>query len=314
MKTLLASVQEYVDLRRALGFKLLLHGAYLRDFAAFLVQHGTTSITADLALRWAVLPQGVTPAWWARRLGIARSFAQYRLAEDPATQVPPTGMIPRRVGHRAPYLYTDEEVCHLLRATRGLRSRTGLRPWTFSTLFGLLAVTGLRVGEGIRLCDEDVDLAEGILTIRETKFRKSRLVPIHTTTQRRLRRYVRERDKRCACRVDRRFFVSDGGARLSPGMVNETFVSLSRRIGLRGPNDHHGPRLHDLRHRFAVRTLLQWYRDGVDVQRHLPELATYLGHTDVGNTYWYLSAIPELFELAMNRSDKTRRQGDSFSS
>jgi len=169
----------------------------------------------------------------------------------------------------------------------------------------------MRVGEGIRLCNEDVDFAEGILTIRETKFHKSRLVPIHPTTQRHLRRYVREREKRCAHPMDRYFFVSDRGTRLTRGTVNDTFVSLSHGIGLRGPNDHHGPRLHDLRHRFAVRTLLQWYRDGVDVQRHLPELATYLGHTDVENTYWYLSAIPELLELAMNRSIKP--QGGSFS-
>ena len=182
----------------------------------------------------------------------------------------------------------------------------GLRARTYSTLFGLLAVTGMRVkSEALALNREDVDWVRGVLIIRGTKFGKSRLVPIHPTTQRALRRYARFRDQIYPKPKTKAFFVSQRGARLGYYGVLATFVRLSREIGLRGPSDSHGPRMHDLRHRFAVRTLLRWYREGVDVEKHIHKLSTYLGHVKVTDTYWYLSGVPELLQLAMGRLEHT---------
>jgi integrase/recombinase XerD len=198
-------------------------------------------------------------------------------------------------------------VC-LIEAARLLPSPRGLRASTYATLFGLLAVTGMRMSEPIALDRGDVDLTRGILTVRRTKFGKSRIVPIHASTQQELRQYLDLRDRLHPLVQTRSFFISERGDRLTEWSVRWTLVRLSHRIGLRGPGDSHGPRLHDLRHGFAVETLLRWYRAGVDVEKHLPELSTYLGHVHVADTYWYISAVPELLQLATLRlEDKGER-------
>ncbi len=306
MSELQAALEEYLSVRRALGVKLRLSGRLLKRFVDFAECEGAAVITTDLALRWATQPADVQPAQWANRLGMVRRFAQYRSATDPRTEVPPPDLLPFRIQRPVPYLYSDEEVSRLLEAARQLPAVTGLRPHTYATLFGLYAVTGMRTSEPLHLDREDVDLSQGVLTVRDTKFGKSRYVPIHPSTQQTLQEYAVRRDALCPHPLAPSFFLAECGSRLTEWSVRWTFVKLSRQIGLRGPQDAHGPRLHDFRHRFAVKTLLQWYRGGDDVEHHLPELATYLGHTHVADTYWYLTAVPELLHLAALRVEQAK--------
>lgn len=306
MNTLRVAVEEYLALRRALGFKLHEAGKGLFDFITFMEQHRASYITNALALRWAQQPGTVQPAEWARRLSYVRVFARHRSATDPRTQIPPTGLLPFRPKRAQPYLYTDDEINALLSAALRLRpGRDGLRPWTYHCLFGLLSVSGLRIGEACRLELQDIDLKAAVLTVRGTKFGKSRLVPLHASTCKVLADYLARRDRVWAARpVSSYLFVSNRGNRLDGAEIRRTFYTLSRQIGLRGPRDSHGPRLHDMRHRFAVRTLLRWYRAGEDVERCLPILSTYLGHAHFADTYWYLSSWPELMHAAMRRMER----------
>ena len=309
MNTLLQALDEYLALRQAMGFQVRDARSLLGRFIAFLEQQEATYITHELALHWATEPRAVQPAEWARRLSLVRGFARYRSATDPRTQIPATGVLPYQPQRASPYLYSDAEIGQLLQAAEHLPSPTGLRAHTYVAAFGLLAVTGMRVGELVGLDNTDVDLTRGHLTIRHGKFGKSRLLPLHPTTRDALYHYVVERDSRYPIPQTPSFLVSEQGTRLSNWALRRTFVTLSRQIGLRGPADSHGPRLHDFRHRFAVAVLLRWYREGVDVERHLPELSTYLGHVKVSDTYYYLSATPELLQLAMNRLEHDRPQG-----
>jgi integrase len=234
-----------------------------------------------------------------------RGFARYRSAIDPRTQIPPEGLLPHRPKRARPYLYSNKEIRSLLRAAFSLPAHGGLRPWTYHCLFGLLSVTGLRIGEARNLKLQDVDLQTGVLTIRGAKFGKSRLIPVHGSTRRVLEDYLARRDRRWARRpISPYVFVSNRGNQLCGSEIRQTFYALSRQIGLRGPSDSHGPRIHDLRHRFAGMTLLRWYRSGEDVERKLPYLSAYLGHVHVRDTYWYLSAWPGLMREAMSRLER----------
>jgi integrase len=298
------AVENYLKMRRELGFQLRNHVCALRDFACFLQREGACYITTELALRWATQPSAAKAVWWASRLGMARGFALYWSGTDPRTEVPPLGLIPPRYQRRQPYIYAEEEVTQLIEAAQKLSSTTGLRCWTYSTLFGLLAVTGIRLSEALALNRDDIDWNQSVLSIHRTKYGKSRLVPIHESTVHALEQYTHHRDQIHSKPSTVSFFLSSRGTRPAPRTVHQTFFQLSHRIGLRSPSDRHGPHLHDLRHRFAVKTLLGWYRAGVDVERHMPLLSTYLGHTHVADTYWYLSAVPELLALASARREK----------
>jgi integrase len=304
MNPLRKAVEDYLILRRALGFKLRDMATALRHFVSFMEREGACTITTNLALRWAIQPQQVQPAHWAARLSFVRSFARHWSAIDPQTEIPPQGLLPYRYHRCTPHLYTDDQIRRLIKAAWNLPPTTGLRRWTYSTLFGLLAVTGLRISEAIALQQDDVDLNQGLLTIRLTKFRKSRLVPLHPSTTHRLKRYASKRGAFYPKDITSHFFLSERGRPLTDCMVRWTFVKLSRQIGLRGLSDRFGPRLHDFRHRFAVTTLLQWYRSGLDVEQRLPSLSTYLGHAHVTDTYWYLWAVPELLALSKDRLEK----------
>jgi len=304
MISLRREVQDYLTMRRSLGFKLCDMGRNLRQFVSFMEQQGASVITTDLALRWARQPQDVQPAQWAARLSFVRTFARYWSATDPQTEIPPLALLPHRYKRTAPYIYSSDEIQHLLKAARNLPPPTGLRAWTYHCLFGLMAVTGLRISEAIGLDRHDVDLKQGLLTVRLTKFSKSRLVPLHPSTVKRLKSYVRRRVDLYPRPPTSRFFLSNQGTPLTDCMVRRTFVKLSHQIGLRKTSDRFGPRLHDLRHRFAVTTLLDGYRTGVDVEQRLAVLSTYLGHVHVTDTYWYLSAIPELLALTKDRLEK----------
>jgi integrase/recombinase XerD len=304
MKPLTNAIEDYLALRRNLGFKLRCAGKLLVNFASFMDQKNAEYITTQLALEWAQQPCGVQPALWAQRLSHVRCFARHHVASDPRTEVPPPGLLPFHPARAHPYLYSLDQIERLLDAALQLSPTMELRRWTFHTLLGLLSVTGLRVGEALRLKLDDVDLDNGVLTVRGTKFGKSRLVPIHASTKNILASYRTRRPSNLGDRDSAHFFVTRTGHQLDGADVRRTFYQLSRQIGLRGMNDSHGPRLHDFRHRFAVETLLDWYRSGQDVERRLPVLSTYLGHVHVSDTYWYLSSHPELMNLAMARLEK----------
>jgi len=308
------ALQEYLNLRRGLGFKLEEDGRVLAKFVSFLKEQGASHITTELAVRWAVKPRNAQPRHWARRLRMVRLFAEYRSATDPRTEVPPQKLLPDLYHRKPPYIYTDEQVLRLIEAARQLPSTvpltTDLRARTYCTLFGLLSVTGMRISEALSLNQEDTDLKQAVLTIRG-KFGKSRLVPIHNTTQQALRQYTHCRDHIYPRPKTRSFLVCERGTRLGYWGVLRTFVRLSREIGLRAPSDSYGPRMHDFRHRFAVHTLVRWYKEGVDVEQHIHELSTYLGHVKVSDTYWYLSAVPALLQLATARLES--KKGEQLS-
>jgi len=307
MKTLSTHLEEYLELRHKLGCKLYRAGGLLHRFVRFAQEKQATFITSKLALEWATQPADSQPAQWANRLGMVRRFAKYVSGADPRTEIPPQELLPHRFHRKPPYLYTDAEVSRLIQVSRQLPDPNDLRAISHSTVFGLLAVTGMRVGEAIGLDRPDVDLHQGILTVRQAKFEQSRLLPLHRTTQKKLQDYEAVRDQLCPRPKSPSFFLSERGTRLKYFTVRRWFVSASRKMGLRAPTDHRGPRLHDLRHRFAYKTILQWYRQDLDVEAHLPELTTYLGHRHVADTYWYISATPELLHLATQRLE--RRQG-----
>ena len=306
MSVLSSAVDEYLTLRRTLGFKLAAVGHDLQQFVGFAESEGAEWVTTDVALRWATQSAKASPAHWARRLGIVRQFAQYCSALDPRTEIPPPDLLPYHYVRQSPSLYRDEEIAALIEAAAHLPSPTGLRAATYATLFGLMAVTGMRIGEPIGLDRADVDLGQGSLSIRGGKFGKSRWLPLHPTATAQLARYAKRRDNLYPTPSTPSFFLSEQGARLTTWSVRATFVKLSHQIGLRAPEDHHGPRLHDLRHRFAIRTLLGWYRCGANVEQRLPQLAAYLGHAHVSDTYWYLSATPELLAVAARRLEPDR--------
>lgn len=303
MNTLFTALDNYLALRRGMGFKLKEHEGVLRKFIAFMYTQGAGFITTQLALSWAQQPQHTAPAHRARRLGMVRDFARYLSAYDPRTQIPPQGLLPAQPQRAQPYIYNAEQILALIREAACLQPATGLRPSTYSTLFGLLAVTGMRIGEIVALDRDDVDLKQAVLTIRKGKFNKTRLIPVHESTQRKLKAYARRRDTLLPARISAGFFVSDRGVRLNPFIVRYTFIRVSRLIGLRKVTDSHGPRLHDLRHTFAVRTLTNWHRAGINPEQRLPLLSAYLGHAKVSDTYWYLSAVPELLGAVSSRLD-----------
>jgi integrase len=307
MNELRKAVDEYLAVRRKLGFKLRRAGKLLHDFVLFTEKEGVLFITAELALRWATQSSGCQTAWSAQRLSIVRGFAKYQSVIDPRTEVPSQELLPYRYHRRPPYIYSGEEAKKLIKAAQQLQSPLQLRAATYSTVFGLLVVTGMRISEPIGLSRKDVDLINGILTVYQTKFGKSRLVPIHPSTQKALQEYESLRGRIFPKPRTESFFISEQGTRLTDWTVRSTFVKLSRQIGLRGPHDSHGPRIQDFRHSFATRTLLAWHRKGMNVDRHMPELSAYLGHARVTDTYWYLSAVPELMQLAAMRLEQTQK-------
>jgi integrase len=301
MSRLALLAEEYLQTRRALGYKLTSQARILAGFVRYLDDAGASRITVEAALGFATRPAQAHPIWWTRRLSVVRGFAAYVQAVDPTTEVPPTCLLARGIPRAMPYLYTSAEIASLMAAARTLRSP--LPAATYETLVGLLATTGMRVGETIALGRDDVEVERGLLTIRAAKFGKDRIVPLHPSTVEALQRYAECRDARWpACRAGT-FFVSTVGTPLPYSSVRVVFARLAEQAGL-APHGRRRPRLHDFRHRFAVQTLLGWYRRGEDVQARLPLLSTYLGHVKPASTYWYLSATPELLGLAAGRLDE----------
>jgi integrase/recombinase XerD len=255
MKPLREAVQDYLDLRRSLGFKLSEAGVELMRFADFMEQQSAPRITNHLALTWAQEKTGINPMNWAKRLSHVRCFARYYSAYDPQTQIPPSNLLPYRPSRSRPYIYSDQDIERLLDHALRLNPQDRLRPWTYHCLFGMLSVSGMRLGEAIRLRDDDVDLRAGVLTVRGTKFGKSRLVPIHDSTRETLARYRHRREKLLPGSAASYFFITSRGHRLDAGEIHRVFYKLSHQIGLRRPQDHHGPRIHDLRHNSEARII-----------------------------------------------------------
>ncbi len=302
MNSLREGVADYLELRRSLGFRMQTDERYLRDFASFMERRHATFITARLAVQWAKSPGSTDPNYHAGRLRAVRSFARYSLQSDPRTEIPGVDLLPRHRFAFRPHLFSEDEIRRILTAS--------LRPWGAATrfyclchytIYGLISVTGMRVGEILRLDVDDVDLDEGVIAIRNTKFGKSRLVPVHETTRVALLRYREEREAFLAGRVSEAFFISTYGRRILHTTLDCAFRRLTRRLGLRGASDPAGPRLHDLRHTMAVEVLRRCYATGADPERRLPALSTYLGHTSLTYTYWYLHQNPELMTQAAAR-------------
>ena len=300
MNTLRESVTEYLAMRRALGFKMQDAGVGLFRFVSFLEKNGISHVTTSVALQWAQQSSTVQPQEWARRLSFVRGFARYRIATDTLTEIPPCSLLPYRPKRARPYLYSEDEVKKLLEAALTLPPANGFRSQTYRCLLGLLSVSGMRIGEVLDLKLKNVDFAEGVLTVEGAKLGKSRLVPLHSSTLNVLADYKARREEFLDGRCVPNFFISLRGNRLDTGQVTRTFHALSRQTGLRKAGARNGPRLHDFRHVFAIQTMLRWYRCGEDVERRLPVLSSYLGHVRVSDTYWYLTACPELMGLAVN--------------
>jgi len=311
MSTLSRELNRYLTIRRSLGYHLRADERILRRFIAFAEQEGAEFISTDLFLRWHNTFGRASRQTWATRLGIVRRFSEWLHGINPGHEVPPQALIPRRYHRARPYIYSDEEIRLIVETAAELPSINGIRAVSYSTLFGLIAVTGLRISEALSLDVADVDLEAGLITLRRGKRGKARLLPISDSATVRLVAYVRERDRLLGAHPEP-FFVSDHGKRLTDATARYSFAAVCQTIGLRPAEKFyrhgHGPRIHDLRHTFAVRTLVNWYRTGKDPAREMIKLTTYLGHTNPADTYWYIQAVPELLDLASRRAEASLAQ------
>ena len=299
MSALAAAVEDYLAIRRSLGYRLEYHGTALPAFVAYLEEAGINHVTTEAAVSWATLPVGAHPAWWRSRLGVVRDFARYLHTVEPATQIPPADLLRAHRARLTPHFFSEAELASLLEAARQLRPAS--KALTFETLVGLLAVSGLRLGEALGLDRDDVDLDAGVLVVARAKASGAREVALHPSTCDALRRYCVARDHRWPNPATSGFFISARGARLAQSTVHTNFQILVEHACVLGATERRRPRPHDLRHSFAVRTLLGWHRQGVDVDASLPLLSTFLGHSGPAATYWYLEAVPELLGVVAQR-------------
>jgi len=304
VSTLRRAAEDYLAMRRSLGYKLQRQGPLLLDFAGYLERAGATTVTIEAAVAWATLPASAAPVWHKHRLSVVRGFAAHYKTLDPSCQIPPPGLLPPAGERATPYLYSPEEIAALVHAA-GTLTRPLLAA-TYQALISLLAVSGLRAGEAIGLTRDDVDLDTALITVINSKFGKSRLVPLHPATAGMLRRYAARRDQLCPAPATASFFISATGTTLLISSVDAAFARLLGLAGIATPPGRPRPRVHDLRHSMAVATLLDWYRSGADVQARMPLLSTWLGHGDPASTFWYLHACPELLALAARLLDDSQ--------
>lgn len=307
MTTLTDRLKHYIAIRRSLGYDLSFAERVLRRFTEFADREGADHITVDLFLRWKKHFGCASSNTWAGRLSYVRTFATWLHGFDPRTEIPPPGLISGKPRRTRPYIYSDTQIAEIVTEAARLPSSYGLRGWTCSTLFGLIAATGLRVSEAIGLDDEDVDLERAVLTVKRGKNGRCRFVPISASAAGRMRAYRAERNRVLGSSRPA-FFLFESGGRPTDCGARYDFAQVCQRIGLREPQSFkkhgRGPRIHDLRHTFAVHTIMGWYRKGLDPDREMPKLSTYLGHTKPEFTYWYIEAIPELLRLACERAER----------
>jgi integrase len=314
MTSLTVRLEEYVAARRSFGFDLSTSERVLRRFAEFAAAEGVNHVTADLFLRWKEHFGAANNNTWSARLGMVRGFAGWLQGIDPRTEVPPPGLVSGKLRRSRPYIYSADQIAKIVTGAARLPSAYGLRGWTYSTLFGLIAVSGLRINEAISLDDADVDLSEAVLLIKRGKNRKSRLVPLSACAAGRLSAYRTERSRILGTSYAP-FFLLDSGLRPTDCAARYNFAQVCQNIGLRTQQALHkhgrGPRIHDLRHTFAVRTITEWYRKGLDPDREMLNLSTYLGHSEPEHTYWYIEAVPELLQLACQRAEQSLTKGEA---
>ena len=304
MSTLRSTLEDYVRVRRSLGFVMDREVRELEQFVDFLERVGAERVTIELAVMWARMPATAHPYVWRKRLGTVRGFARYLATVDPASEIPPTDLLPARQPRVAPYIYSADEIVAVMRAARSLR--WPLRAATFETVIGLIASTGLRLREALALDRDDVDLKDGVLLVGKARHNQQREVALHPTATAALERYSELRDRLCPNPATPASFITARGQRtrrLTKYPFWQTFSKLIKQAGLEGRGQRARPRAHDLRHTFAIRTLLGWYQAGEDVERKLPLLSTYLGHVELESTYWYLQAVPELIGQVTDRLD-----------
>ena len=304
MSPLSQELDRYLTIRRSLGYDLDTSARVLRRFVSYAEGQGAVHLTTDLFLRWQETYGQAGSQTWAARLSMVRLFAQWLHGLDPGHEPPPRGLIPYRRRRPRPYIYRETEIARIVSAAAELPSIYGLRGLTCATLFGLIATTGLRISEALALDVGDVDLEIGVLNIRRGKLGKARLVPVDDSVTARLRAYISKRDRLLGA-SPAAFFVKEDGSRVGDCGARYNFAQVCQQLGLR-PRQREGrhgrgPRIHDLRHTFAARTLIGWYRSGQDASREMLKLTTYLGHASPENTYWYIEAVPELLELAAAR-------------
>jgi integrase len=300
--TMKQQVQNYLSYRRSLGYQLHIEGQELLKFGSYVdSKKHRGPLTEDIAIEWAKSSKKASRFTWARRLEIVRCFAKYCCITESDTQIPGKGIFGKAHRRNVPYIFTKHEILQILDSTKYLVPEGGLRPISFSYLFSLLYVTGLRTSEALNLLPQDVDLIQGILWVRDTKFHKSRLVPLHKSTIQALANYCQLRSKYVPQSKLRSFFIIDDGKPITLRAVEYAFIKIRRLLGWDVKFKNKMPRVYDLRHTFVCNRLLSWYEQGVDVQNVIPYLSTYIGHVKVSDTYWYISAIPQLMEIVSDR-------------
>ena len=308
MSALLDQLNRYLEIRRSLGFKLSTAARILRRFVEFADSCGVEYVSTELFLRWQQSFGHASAHTWSRRLDCVRLLAGWLASLDTRHEIPPRGLVPSKCRRSRPYIYNEDQIREIVVAAVDLRSVYGLRGLTYSTLFGLIAVTGLRISEAIALDNSDIDLVEGIVAVRCGKFGKERLLPVSESTSRHLYAYAAERDRLLGL-TPVPFFVSDQGRRVTEWSTRDAFSFVSQTLGLRPPRRlqryGRGPRIHDLRHTFAARTMINWYRLGLDPKKEMIKLTNYLGHANPNHTYWYIEAVPELLQLASERASRS---------
>jgi integrase/recombinase XerD len=314
MTSLTSHLESYLEIRRSLGSELSSFERVMCRFTAFADSEHADHITTKLFLKWRASHGSTNQYTWSRWLGMVRCFATWLQNIDPCTEVPPAGLIPGKFRRARPYIFSEEQIAQIIQAAANLPSAFGLRGLTCSTVLSLIAVTGLRINEALNLNEEDVDLEEGVLTIKRGKNGKARLVPISVCTGKALHAYQNERDRLLIVRrIPSPFFLIETGDRLTDGCLRYNFARVSQHLGLREVQRHYnfgrGPRIHDLRHTFSVRTLLKCYRTNQNPEQEMHKLSIYLGHRDPENTYWYIEAVPELLQLASRRAEQALGEG-----
>jgi integrase/recombinase XerD len=310
---LASQLDRYLAVRRSLGYDLRTSERVLRRFVRFADDAGAQHIDTGLFLRWDASQPVAGSSTRSARLGMVRLFAMWLSSIDPAHEAPPRGLLPDRTMRQRPYIYSKAEIWDIIAAASELPSAYGMRGLTCSTFFGLIAITGLRISEALALDTSDLGVATGVLSVRHGKLGKERLLPLDQTVVDRLIAYTTERN-RLLGRASTPLFVRCNGDRLSEWSARASFARVSRAIGLRGylrfKRHGKGPRIHDLRHTFAVRTMIDWYRMGKDPAREMIRLTTWLGHASPDHTFWYIEAVPELLELAMARATRLGREAE----
>jgi integrase len=300
---MLSQAEDYLADRRALGFEMRIAGHLITAFARFVDERSHSGpLTNEIVLSWV---QGrakrASPMSWGRRLEVLRPFAGYLARLDPTTEFPRIEVFGRSHRRLAPHIYSEQEICDLVAAAWRLRPADGLRPATYATIFGLIAATGLRQSEALNLRCGDVNLDDAVLTVRNTKFRKSRHVPIHSTVVAALRRYLPVRARCGALSSDSLLFLSSAGGSIARRTINGVFQKLRAELGWIARGGHDEVRIHDLRHTFICRRVQLWHEHGANIDNAMAALSTYVGHAKISDTYWYLTGVPDLMAVAGNR-------------